>query len=186
MGKSENEIIEQVLAGDEGAFAELVSRYSESVFSLVKDLVGSQLDAEEVAQDVFIDAYDHLAGYNAHKGAFSTWIRHIAYNKAVSWLRHVRRRHRIVLTDDAGALEKASLTITEEEENKGQAALIERTSMAISLLPPEEQLLIRLYYQEQLPIKEIAKIVGKRKGAVAIRLHRIRNKIKRILYEGQQ
>ena len=85
-GLNDNELISKVLSGDQQAYAGLVSRYQNYVFTLALRVVKSREDAEEVAQDSFIKAYKYLADF---KGAskFSTWLYTIVNNTAISFLR---------------------------------------------------------------------------------------------------
>src|SRR5437868_14430313 len=85
-GQNDNEVITQVLKGDHQAYAVLVNRYQNYVFTLTLRMIRSREDAEEVAQDVFIKAYKYLADF---KGAskFSTWLYTIVNNTCITFLR---------------------------------------------------------------------------------------------------
>src|SRR6476659_10119331 len=80
------DIISRVLQGDSAAYASLVQRYQNLVFTIVLRYVKSREDAEEVAQDVFVKAYRSLADF---KGAskFSTWLYTIATTTSLTALR---------------------------------------------------------------------------------------------------
>ena len=83
---SDNEIIGNVLAGDQQAYALLVSRYQNYVFTLALRFTRNREDAEEVSQDIFIKAYKALADF---KGAskFSTWLYTIVNTSCITFLR---------------------------------------------------------------------------------------------------
>ncbi|MFZ1328785.1 MAG: sigma-70 family RNA polymerase sigma factor, partial [Chitinophagaceae bacterium] len=85
-GLNDNEIISKVLSGDHQAYAGLVNRYQNYVFTLTLRMVKNREDAEEVAQDVFIKAFKYLADF---KGAskFTTWLYTIVSNTSISFLR---------------------------------------------------------------------------------------------------
>src|SRR6476661_110026 len=80
------DLISQVLQGDSAAYASLVQRYQNFVFTIVLRYIKSREDAEEVAQDVFVKAYRSLADF---KGAskFSTWLYTITTTTCISFLR---------------------------------------------------------------------------------------------------
>ena len=81
-GLNDNEIISKVLDGDQQAYAVLVNRYQNYVFTLTLRIMKTREDAEEVAQDVFIKAYRSLADFRG-ASKFSTWLYTIV-NKPVS------------------------------------------------------------------------------------------------------
>src|SRR4030095_12874686 len=85
-GLSDSEIISKVLSGDQQAYAGLVNRYQNYVFTLALRFTKNREDAEEVSQDVFIKAYRALADF---KGAskFSTWLYTIVNNTGITFLR---------------------------------------------------------------------------------------------------
>src|SRR5882757_5390150 len=85
-GLNDNEIISKVLNGDKQAYASLVNRYQNYVFTLALRFTKNREDAEEVAQDIFIKAYRYLADF---KGAskFSTWLYTIVNNTCITFLR---------------------------------------------------------------------------------------------------
>src|SRR6187200_3783476 len=85
-GLGDNEIISKVLKGEQNAYAELVSRYQNYVFTLILRMIKSREDAEEVAQDVFVKAYRSLADFRG-ESKFSTWLYTIANTTCITFLR---------------------------------------------------------------------------------------------------
>ena len=74
--------IQKTLKGDTRAFSVLIDRYQDFVFTIVLRIVKIREEAEEVAQDVFLKAFDSLEGYRG-ESKFSTWLYSIAYPKSV-------------------------------------------------------------------------------------------------------
>ncbi len=72
-----------MLQGNSAAYANLVERHKDIVFSVIKKIIHDRLEAEELAQDVFISAYKSLSQFEG-KSKFSTWLYRIAYNAAIS------------------------------------------------------------------------------------------------------
>lgn len=72
-GLNDNDLISKVLSGDQQAYAGLVTRYQNYVFTLTLRMIKNREDAEEVAQDVFIKAYKYLADFRG-ASKFSTWL----------------------------------------------------------------------------------------------------------------
>lgn len=86
MEKDESYIITRILAGKTEEYAYFLDTYGQPVFSLIVRMVNSEEDAEELTQDTFMKAFEHLSSFNG-KSSFSTWIYRIAYNTALSFLR---------------------------------------------------------------------------------------------------
>src|SRR3954464_14243400 len=80
------DIISRVLQGDSAAYASLVQRYQNFVFTIVLRYVKSREDAEEVAQDVFIKAYRSLADFKGNS-KFSTWLYTVTTTTCITFLR---------------------------------------------------------------------------------------------------
>ena len=85
-GQADTDIITQVLGGNQQAYALLVDRYQNFVFTIVLRYIKSREDAEEVSQDVFVKAYRSLADF---KGAakFSTWLYTVTTTTCITFLR---------------------------------------------------------------------------------------------------
>ena len=77
--------------GDQEALVTLYDRYSPRVFSMAMALLGDRSDAEEVTQDVFLSVWRNSGGFDPLKARFSTWLTHIAHNRAVDELRKRRK-----------------------------------------------------------------------------------------------
>jgi RNA polymerase sigma-70 factor (ECF subfamily) len=88
-GYTDNEIISFVLNGNQGAYAQLVDRYQNYVFTLVLRLVKSREDAEELAQDAFVKAFKYLKDFRGDS-KFSTWLYTIVNNTCITFLRKKR------------------------------------------------------------------------------------------------
>ena len=78
--------------GDQEALVALCDRYSSRVFSMAMVLLGDRSHAEEVTQDVFLSVWRNSGSFDPLKARFSTWITHIAHNRAVDELRKRRKR----------------------------------------------------------------------------------------------
>lgn len=179
MRETDETIIEQVLNGNRNAYALLVDQYKDRVFSLIVGIVRNREAAEELAQDVFVKAYSSLKKFRREAG-FSTWIYRIAYNTAIS---ETRKKKYIVKSFDE-QLEKAAsiqLTASEDEqieENESKHQLLEQ---ALTTLPPEDKLILMLYYFEEKSVEEISKATRLTTSNVKVKLFRLRNKLKELM-----
>jgi RNA polymerase sigma-70 factor (ECF subfamily) len=88
-GLNDNELISKVLSGDQQAYAALVNRYQNYVFTLASRFTKNREDAEEVSQDIFIKAYRALADFRG-ASKFSTWLYTIVNTTCITFLRKKR------------------------------------------------------------------------------------------------
>lgn len=170
----DNHYIELVLGGDNSAFAHLVSTHKNMVFSIALKILQNREDAEEVAQDAFLKAFESLGSFEK-KSKFSTWLYRIAYNAAITKTR--KKRVEFIPIDDR------MITNYSEEEVREQVGGLdpeEQTrviDLALKRLPEEEGLLITLFYRAGKSVDEISKITSLTESNVKVRLHRIRKKL---------
>lgn len=170
--------IQQVLQGKQAAFATLVDRYRNMVYAIAWKISGNEADAEDVAQEAFLKAYQSLGRYKGD-AAFSTWLYRIAYNHAVDRQRQQLRKQPAI------SLENLANEPDAQEAHPGERldaqARSEKIRETIERLPPEDRTIILLYYYEQHPIREIASVVGLSENHVKVKLHRIRATLSRWL-----
>lgn len=175
-GLNDNEIISQVLSGNHQAYAGLVNRYQNYVFTLTLRMIKSREDAEEVAQDVFIKAYKYLADFRG-ASKFSTWLYTIVHNTCITYLR--KKKPDIHSLDNEQVFEKAdnidSGARADLIEQKSRQAMVNR---AIAMLGPDDAQVITLFYKAEQSLEETAKILGIEVNAAKVRLHRARTRLK--------
>ncbi|WP_010528705.1 RNA polymerase sigma factor [Thermophagus xiamenensis] len=173
--KDDKIIIKQVLKGDVAAFSVLIDRYRHMVYTLAFQITKNKSDAEEVAQDAFLKAFQALASFEG-RASFSTWIYQITFHQAISKIRQ-NKKHNLSYKENISN-ENSPLT---DDNITGQ--LLEREDRkrflneALSRLKGEESFILILYYYEDLNIEEIAKITGYSATNVKVRLFRARLKL---------
>lgn len=135
-------------------------------------MVGSRPDADELTADVFVKALAAIDSYDESKSSLATWLQHIAHNLAVS---HMRRPHILL----------RSLTEADNpvETEPGEDPRIDLLHTAIARLGYKERALLHMYYFEDAGAAEIAYVTGISAGAVMVRLHRLRLKLKKMIDE---
>jgi RNA polymerase sigma factor (sigma-70 family) len=175
-GQSDSEIISQVLSGDQQAFAGLVNRYQNYVFTLVLRFTKSREDAEELAQDIFIKAYRSLADFRG-AAKFSTWLYTIVNNTCITFLR--KKKLEIHSLDNEKVFEVAdnqdSGFSANQVEQKSRVAMVNK---AIALLGPDDAMVITLFYKGEQSLEEIAQVLGVEINTAKVRLHRARARLK--------
>ncbi len=168
-------IIKQVRKGDVAAYAVLIDRYRQMVYTLALQVVKNEADAEEVAQDAFLKAYKALNTFEG-RSAFSTWIYRITYHQAISKIRQ-RRDKEIAYEDDHtnsghNAIFDGFSSDSMETEDRSRFL-----KQALSKIKGEEAIVLTLFYFEELNIEEITQITGLTVSNVKIKLHRGRQNL---------
>ncbi|PKB16915.1 RNA polymerase sigma factor [Flavobacterium sp. 5] len=170
--------INLILQGERNAFAVLVDRYKDMIFSLALKMVKNREEAEEVAQDTFIKIFNSL---NKFKGdsKFSTWIYKIAYNTCLDNLKKMKKEENNISIDEFSAhLIKTmdnALSALEDKERK------QTIQNCLNLLPSEENFLLTLYYFDDQSLEEIGKIMDISANNAKVKLFRSRQKLALIL-----
>lgn len=179
MGNTDDQAyIDLVIKGDTNAFAVLVDRYKDMVFTLSLKMVKNREEAEEIAQDSFIKAFRSL---NKFKGdsKFSTWLFKVTYNSCLDRLKKLKRVNPLVAIDEYTEKEVVELSdIFDSIEDSERKQMIQ---VCLDRLPHEDRFLLTLYYFEEQSLKEMAKIMGINDNHVKIKLHRSRKKLAGIL-----
>ncbi len=182
---TEKQIVEAVRDGRDEGQAEMVGRYAERVFAIIVRQVNGVMDAQELTQDTFLRAFSHIDSYDPRKASLSTWLCRIAYRLTLDFLK--RRRPPVFLMEDTSA---GGTDISDEqleaELSTGSEERIQRLEQLMNEMPDEEQMLLTLYYFDDLPLAEIAYIMGTEAGPLAKRLYRIRRKLYKKLKEDER
>ncbi len=167
-------LIQQTKLGDTQAFGTLVERYKDYVFTIVVRVLKVREEAEEIAQDTFIKAFESLDSFRG-ESKFSSWLYSIAYRKALDRVRKNKRQQTTGLLEeitesDAGTIDNA-LQLMETKERK------EKIRQCIMELPEIDATLITLYYFEDQSVKEIAQVTNLSEDNIKIKLYRSRKKL---------
>jgi len=175
-------LVQAARSGDEGAFDALVRRYQEKVYGLALRLSGNPSDAEEILQDAFLKAYQHLAEFRGD-ASFSTWLFRIATNAALMLRRARRQRATESLEQylprfrDDGRLARFDLVYGRAgrvEETMERGELARQIKEAVERLPDDYRVVVELRDIEELSTDETAEILGVSREIVSTRLHRAR------------
>lgn len=173
---TDTDIISQVLLGNQHAYATLVERYQNFVFTIVLRYVKSREDAEEIAQDSFIKAYRSLKDFKG-TAKFTTWLYTIATTTCITFLR--RKKLEIHSLDNEKLFAVADNIDGGMSANSiEQKSRVSMVSEAIRLLNPDDAQIITLFYKGEQALEEIAQILGIESNAVKVRLHRARARLK--------
>jgi len=166
--------IDKVLQGDTNAFAYLIDKYKNMTYTLAIKIVKNHEDAEEVAQDSFLKAYEKLSSFKG-ESKFSTWLYTIAYRNAITKIRKKRVEtadiDSYVINNHSDGSDSPQLeALKNEEQHRYVKEAIER-------LPEKDALLITLFYLNESSIEEIEQITEMSQSNIKVRLHRARKKL---------
>jgi len=178
---TDQDLVERARRGDEGAYDELVRRYTEMAFRTAYVVTGSAADAEEVAQDAFVKAHRALSRF--HPGApFRPWLLRIVGNEARNLRRAAGRR--VARELRAARLELARPPA--DPERAAEAAADRRAlADALDALPGEQREVVACRHLLQLSIEETSAALGIPPGTVKSRLARALDRL-RVHLEGRR
>jgi len=164
--------IRRVKAGDIRAFSGIVANYQKMVFTIVLKIVENREDAEDIMQEIFVKVFKSLDQFK-EESEFSTWLYRITYNTTISELR--KRRLSFVQVNDN--LDAVNEVFADDENLELPDIKLHYLDVALKKLPPDEILLVTLYYFEEQSIDAIGKISNLSIANVKVKLHRIRKKL---------
>jgi len=174
----ESALVAKAQAGDTAAFGELVNRYQNKIYRLAKHITQNDEDAEDVLQEAFLKAYEHIGGFQGNS-KFYTWIVRIAVNEALMKLRK-RKTDRTVPLDepvDTGEeMVNREIAVWEDnpEQRYSQEEMQQILNEAVQDLKPDFRTVFVLRDIEELSTEETAESLGISIPAVKSRLLRAR------------
>lgn len=183
----ETEIINRLQQGDEQAFKQLVENYQKLVVTTCLGLVHNMEDAEDIAQDVFIEVFRSVDKFRADS-KLSTWLYRIAVNRSLNFIRDNKRRKWFWSFEDEAEnknnpLEKITHDASEnpeyELENNQRAQMLHQ---AIDSLPKNQRVAFTLNKYDDLSYNEISEIMDLSKSSVESLIHRAKLNLQKKLY----
>jgi len=167
--EQELEIIDRILNGDRNAYSALVDRYKGPIFDLAYRMTGTYHEAEDLAQEAFVKAYERLKVFRKEKRVFP-WIYTIALNLIRN---HLKKRDREVPETASGLyIEAAKEKNHDPEHDTIIRQEIEMLNRCMQTLPPDlrEAVILRCY--QDLSFEEVSEILGISLGATKMRVYR--------------
>jgi len=159
--------------GDTSCFTPLVNEFKDMVYAHALKISRSPVDAEEIAQDVFVKAYK---SFNSFRGdsKLSTWLYQITYTTA---LNHLRKK-KVETTEYTYVEAEADESVLAQIQKEDKKRFIEE---ALTHLKPSERAVIDLFYMQEQSIDEVVQITRLSKSNVKVLLHRSKKKLYGIL-----
>ena len=171
----EQDLIALARTGDTRAYDALVSHYLPRVVSIAWGIVRNAQDAEDLAQEALVSAYQNIGRFRAGE-PFGPWIYRIVTNRALDVVRHRTKFPSVELADTEPAARR-----DEADRTAASSEIAKRIDAAIEELPEMQRLVARLFLVEELDHHEIAAITGLSDGTVRSHLSLARTKLKQKL-----
>ena len=180
MGNNDIELIQQSLAGDQNAFAQLVKKYQRSVHALAWRKVGDFHIAEEVTQDTFLLVYKKL-GTLKDPHRFEGWLYRIAARQCHAWLRKKRMQTQSLEETDSDLIDQMSYSeyIAEEQAKAATEAQRSIVHKLLARLQESERTVVTLHYFGEMTCEEISRFLGVSASTVKSRLRRARLRLRK-------
>jgi RNA polymerase sigma-70 factor, ECF subfamily len=173
---TDEELVAATLAGDDDAFAEIVTRHKRRVFGTAARFARDDHQLDDIAQNVFVRAFRHLGKFRG-EAPFEHWLARITVSACYDFLRKERRiREQVSL--DAHDFDTRDTNVDAALAAGGARELLE---FAMRRLTAEERLIITLAELEERPMREIAELTGWSETNVKVRAFRARQNLKKIL-----
>lgn len=182
----EQSLIARCLAGDAESFRPLVQRYQRLVFSVALRMLGARAEAEDVAQQAFVDAYDALDRFRGEgrTHAFSTWLVRIAVNRAKDVLKSKRWTEEPLDREVRGGDASFAHTPSDPETETLRLDDQRRLEAALARLPIKYREVLILKDVEELPYEEIREVLNLPITTLKIRVVRGRAMMQKLLEDG--
>ncbi|MCP3176069.1 sigma-70 family RNA polymerase sigma factor [Desulfuromonas sp. KJ2020] len=174
---TEKIILEQILQGNDRAFEQLVQGHAAQILSLATRLIGDRDEAEDIAQEAFLRLHRSLGTFRGDS-KISTWLYRTVSRLAIDHLRREQRRRKLFFfrkSDDEeqpDPVESAAAPDPSPREALLAQETQRRLNTVLKKLSPRQRAVFILRHQEELPLKEIARILELEEGTVKAHLHR--------------
>jgi RNA polymerase sigma-70 factor, ECF subfamily len=176
--ENEESLIRRAQQGDSVALTLIYEDNFDRIYRYIALKIGDRTEAEDLAQQVFLNACQSIKGYKFKGMPFSSWLYRIAHNQVVDYLRKKSRKPTVSLADtDPAGKDDPARTIEQKLEMEELAAAAEKLTEA-------QREVISLRFAAQMPIAEVAKTMGKTEGAIKALQHSAVAALRRIMVTG--
>ena len=173
-------LVREVRAGDRSAFRHLVDRHSPMIFRLTRRFAQEPPDAEDLAQEIFVKAYEGLDRFTEGTD-FEAWLYTIGINHCRDYARNLRRNTYPLSRQEAAHRRDGMRQEPDQVEGMEHEERSDRLQWALDQLPHDDAAAFMMKYEEGLRYQDIAPLFDTTVGALKVRMHRTRKKLKTIL-----
>ena len=183
-----SQVVQRCMAGDSGAWAELVRSQHRRVYGLCYRFTGNGADAEDLTQDVFLKIYSNLASFDLGRGSLQVWITTMTRNLLVDNFRRTRNQRATSSLDDGWEsteelkpVDRLTSKGISPHESAAQKELAKMVQEALARVSVELREAVILRDLQDMDYKEIAQVLGIPEGTVKSRISRGRAELARLL-----
>ena len=182
---AEMDLVRRAQSGDLGAYDELVKRYQERIYATVYHMTSNHEDANDLAQDSFIKAFQALKSFKGGS-SFYTWLYRIAVNKTINFLKQRKNRVHMSLNDLDFSTENnpdlvALISDKTPRRDAGLKELQEKLNAAMLKLSEPHRLVVVLHDVQGMSHEEVAEVMDCNIGTVRSRLFYARQQLQSLL-----
>lgn len=174
INKMYNEVllIERLKKGDAASLAEIMKKYQDYVYTILNQMLYSY-EAKEAAQDSFLKVYNNINSFNG-QSKFSTWLYSITYRTGLDYIKKRKKTDDIVnhQNDEAMSIDASAIRGLEHEE---RGLIVHRL---LNQLKSDDAAILRMFYLEELSLKEICTITALSESNLKVKLFRSRKLLK--------
>jgi RNA polymerase sigma-70 factor (ECF subfamily) len=176
---TDEEIVRRVVAGEKPLYEILLRRHNQRVYRVARAILGSDALAEDLAQEAWVRAFEHLGDF-AGRARFSTWLTRIVLHEA--WSRTRRRKRFEPITDEMVESSEDFMSASPDPETSAMGGEMRGyLESALDAVPRSYRVVLVLRDVEQLSTAETAQTLRLTENAVKIRLHRARALVRKEL-----
>ncbi|MGB7622512.1 MAG: RNA polymerase sigma factor [Terriglobia bacterium] len=175
-------VVERVLAGETALYEVIMRRYNQRLYRVVRAIVRDDGETEDVMQDAYVRAYQHLNQF-AGRASFSTWLMRIAVHEALARVRRRSRNQQLDEPDFDGESHLNHIDASPDpEQTTSDAELRQLLEEAVLDLPEQYRIVVMMRDVEELSTSETAAALEITEENVKVRLHRGRAMMRRGLF----
>lgn len=168
---TDEEVVERVRGGETALYEILMRRYNQRLYRVTVAILRNRAEAEDVIQDAYVRAYEHLAQFEG-RAPFSTWLTRIAVHGALARIRQ-RDRHEPLDEAEDGEISMKTVDSTPDPElSASQSELSELLEAAVLGLPEPYRAVVMMRDIEEMSTKEAGEVLELSEENVKVRLHR--------------
>jgi RNA polymerase sigma-70 factor (ECF subfamily) len=179
---ADNQLVERCLSGEAAAWEDLVKVHTRRVYSICYRFTGSDTEAQDLTQEVFLRVFRSLKSFRAGEGSFTVWLARLSRNLLIDHYRRTKLdRATDSIEEQLPMLEEKTAMISRTEGMVAGREASELLQGALQKLSPELRETVILRDLEELEYREIAQVLNVPEGTVKSRLNRGRAELARVL-----
>lgn len=154
----------------------MMTRYQERLYWVIKNIVESHDDTDDVLQNTFIKAYRNISGFESRSSLF-TWLYRIATNEALTYKKTRQKKSTVAIVDQSAPVYGLSSNDNSEED------VLRKLNLALEELPERQKQVFKMRYYDELSYEEMGQLLDLSEGALKASYHHAIKKIEQYLVE---